>query len=58
MIFEIGYDQANDLISIADENGFNCQIFKDYGGNDRVAYLRFLPKSNISSEDIVDGIGI
>lgn len=40
MIFEIGYDQANDLISIADENGFNCQIFKDYGGNDRVAYLK------------------
>ena len=37
--FEIGYDQANDLKRIANENGFNCQIFKDYGGNDRVALL-------------------
>ena len=35
-----------------------CEIFKDYGGNDRVAYLRFAPRSNISSEDISDGIGI
>ena len=39
MLFEIGYDQANDLKLIALENGFNCEIFKDYGGNDRVALL-------------------
>ncbi|MBO5716013.1 MAG: peptide chain release factor N(5)-glutamine methyltransferase [Clostridia bacterium] len=38
-LFEIGYDQADDLIRIAHENGFNCLIFKDYGNNDRVAYL-------------------
>ena len=38
-LFEIGYDQANDLRRIAKENGFECQIFKDYGGNDRVAFL-------------------
>lgn len=40
MLFEIGYDQANDLLKIAGENGFDCEIFKDYGGNDRVAYLK------------------
>ena len=38
-LFEIGYDQADDLRRIAKENGFNCQIFKDYSKNDRVAYL-------------------
>lgn len=38
-LFEIGYDQADDLRSIAELNGFNCEIFKDYGANDRVAYL-------------------
>ena len=40
MLFEIGYDQADDLQRISAENGFACQIFKDYGGNDRVALLR------------------
>lgn len=44
MLFEIGYDQGNDLHRIANENGFNCQIFKDYGGNDRVALLRRVEK--------------
>lgn len=34
MIFEIGYDQADDLRSLC-----KCDIFKDYGGNDRVAVL-------------------
>lgn len=38
-LFEIGYDQADDLRRIANENGFDCKIFKDYGGNDRVALL-------------------
>ena len=41
IIFEIGYDQADDLINISKRNGFKCEIFKDYGGNDRVAILRF-----------------
>ena len=40
MLFEIGYDQAQDLVRISNENGFACQIFKDYGRNDRVALLR------------------
>ncbi len=40
MLFEIGYDQAKAIATIAVENGFSCEVFKDYGGNDRVAYLR------------------
>jgi release factor glutamine methyltransferase len=39
-IFEIGYDQAQDLKRIAAQNGFTCEIFKDYGKNDRVAVLK------------------
>ena len=42
IIFEIGYDQADDLINISKLNRFECEIFKDYGGNDRVAILRYL----------------
>lgn len=38
-IFEIGYDQGDALRDIAAENGFDCEISKDYGGNDRVAFL-------------------
>ena len=38
-LFEIGFDQANDLKNIADENGFACEIFKDLGGCDRAALL-------------------
>ena len=58
MLLEIGCDQAKAVSSIASSVGMRGEIFKDYGGNDRVAYLRFVPKSNISSEDIADGIGI
>lgn len=42
-IFEIGYDQAEDLKKIAESAGFSCEIKKDLGGCDRVAILR---KSN------------
>lgn len=38
-IFEIGYDQGEDIRKIAEENGFECKVTKDYGGNDRVAVL-------------------
>lgn len=38
-IFEIGYDQRQDIKKIAEENGFTCEVTKDYGGNDRVAIL-------------------
>lgn len=39
MLFEIGFDQAESVSEIANANGYSCEIFKDYGGNDRVAYL-------------------
>jgi release factor glutamine methyltransferase len=40
MLLEIGHDQADDVSKIAVECGFTCDIYKDYGDNDRVAYLR------------------
>lgn len=39
MLLEIGYNQAKAVAAIAIENGFSCEIFKDYASNDRVAYL-------------------
>ena len=38
-IFEIGYDQAEDIAALAGNSGFSCRIVKDLGGNDRVAVL-------------------
>ena len=38
--FEIGYDQADLLRRIAEDNKMTCEIIKDYSGNDRVAVLR------------------
>lgn len=38
-IFEIGYDQGEDIKTVAELNGFTCTVTKDYGGNDRVAVL-------------------
>ena len=38
-VFEIGYDQAEQICSVASENGMSCRIVKDLGGNDRVAVL-------------------
>ena len=40
LAFEIGYDQADALMTIASKNGCSCEIIKDYSGNDRVAVLR------------------
>lgn len=38
--YEIGYDQGELLLGIAEENSMSCQIIKDMSGNDRVAVLR------------------
>lgn len=38
--FEIGFDQADMLRKIAEENRMTCEIIKDYSANDRVAVLR------------------
>ena len=40
MIFEIGYDQADDLRRLSADRGLSCEIFRDYGGNDRVAVVK------------------
>lgn len=40
MLLEIGCDQAKAVSAIAASEGMRCEIFKDYGGNDRVAYLK------------------
>lgn len=39
-LFEIGYDQGDDLKAIADERGFSCEIYKDLGCCDRAVLLR------------------
>ncbi len=39
-LFEIGYDQAEELVKLASDNGFTCKIFKDLGGCDRAALLQ------------------
>lgn len=40
-LFEIGFDQAEDLLRLAKDADFSvCQILKDLSGNDRVAYIR------------------
>ena len=39
-LFEIGYDQADSLKQIAEKHGLNCEIIKDYSGNDRVVYIK------------------
>lgn len=38
-LFEIGYDQKNDITCLAEKYGFSCTVYRDFGGNDRVAYL-------------------
>lgn len=39
MLLEIGWDQGKTVAAIAAESGYRCEIYKDYSGNDRVAYL-------------------
>lgn len=39
MLLEIGCDQGKSVAAIAMDAGYRCEIYKDYGGNDRVAFL-------------------
>ena len=49
MMLEIGCDQAKAISAIASENGYRCEVFKDYGGNDRVALLtRYVPSAPLT----------
>lgn len=40
IIFEIGYDQRQAILSAAEEQQLSCSVTKDYGGNDRVAVMK------------------
>ena len=39
ILFEIGFDQADALRTLAAEHGFSATVYRDYGGNDRVVLL-------------------
>ena len=39
MLLEIGHDQGKAISEVAVANGYRCEIYKDYGGNDRVAFV-------------------
>ena len=39
-LFEIGYDQAAALGEMAKARGLDAQVFRDFGGNDRVVLIR------------------
>jgi len=40
-VFEIGYDQREDITALSCRLGYSeCKVFRDYGGNDRVAVIR------------------
>lgn len=39
-IFEIGYDQKEDIEALAHRHNLECNVYKDYGGNDRVAVIK------------------
>ena len=40
VLLEIGYDQADELLALGKDHGLSGQVFRDYGGNDRVVYLK------------------
>ncbi|MEE0970006.1 MAG: peptide chain release factor N(5)-glutamine methyltransferase [Clostridia bacterium] len=42
IVFEIGFDQANDVGRLAELHGLSADIIKDFSGNDRVALLKKL----------------
>lgn len=58
MLLEIGCDQARSVSAIAASAGMRCEIFKDYGGNDRVAFLKPVKEIKESKTDITQDIGI
>ena len=40
IIFEIGYDQGDALLSLCQSAGLYCELFRDYGGNVRGAIIK------------------
>ncbi len=53
MLLEIGCDQAKSVSAIANAIGMRCEIFKDYCGNDRVAYLKFIIPRKSSDNTVI-----
>ena len=49
MLLEIGWNQAKAVAAIAAEAGFRCEVYKDYTGNDRVAYLTNPKKAEVET---------
>lgn len=47
MIFEIGYDQEEQIKLLAQQNKMNCTVTKDYSGNPRVAVLKPTTEENL-----------
>ena len=39
IFFEIGYDQKDKIIKLADLNGYSAKVYKDINGRDRMAFL-------------------
>ncbi|WP_448905084.1 peptide chain release factor N(5)-glutamine methyltransferase [Gemella sp.] len=39
IFFEIGYDQKDKIIKLADMNGYSAEVYKDLNGRDRMAFL-------------------
>ncbi|MEZ7741638.1 peptide chain release factor N(5)-glutamine methyltransferase [Gemella sp. 20925_1_85] len=39
IFFEIGYDQKEKIIKLADLNGYSAEVYKDINGRDRMAFL-------------------
>ena len=40
IFFEIGYDQREKILKLANENGFKAEVYKDLNGRDRMAFLK------------------
>lgn len=47
-VFEIGYDQREAILALAETAGFACTVTKDYGSNDRVALLRRIKQKEVN----------
>ena len=39
IFFEIGYDQKDKIVKLADLNGYSAEVYKDINGRDRMAFL-------------------
>ena len=56
MLLEIGYDQAEAVRELAAQAGYNCEIFRDLGNNDRVALLTPAAEEKKQEPISIDGI--